>query len=105
MRACATGSTPGSGTKLSMRKIISAPSVNQMRFFKSSALPNFEKLMPDAIWSARDAMIILSLIPECRASDLARSNLPRNDMSGVSDASETPNPASPYRDAGSVRQG
>jgi hypothetical protein len=32
-----------------------------MRFFKSVAWPKFEKLMLDAILSARDAMKLLSL--------------------------------------------
>ena len=47
---------PGSGTKLSRRKMISAPSVNQSRFLRSVALAKLARLIVEAICSAVDAM-------------------------------------------------
>ena len=47
---------PGSGTKLRNRNTISAPTVNQMRFFSSVALEKFAKLSELAMLSAREAI-------------------------------------------------
>ncbi len=52
----ARGSMPGIGTKLSRRKMISAPRVNQSRFLRSVALAKLARLIVDAMFSAVDAM-------------------------------------------------
>src|SRR3546814_16046545 len=54
-RPSAVGSTPGSGTKLNMRKTMSTPSVNHRRFFSSVAFEQLARLLLDSIGSARDA--------------------------------------------------
>src|SRR3546814_17389266 len=46
-RPSAVGSTPGSGTKLNMRKTMSTPSVNHRRFFSSVAFEKLARLILD----------------------------------------------------------
>src|SRR3546814_1814956 len=56
---------PGSGTKLSRRKMISAPSVNQRRFLRSVALAKLARLRLAASCSACDAMMCFDPGKEC----------------------------------------
>jgi hypothetical protein len=60
---------PGSGTKLSSRKMTSAPSVNQSRFLRSLALAKFARLKLDAICSAAVAIGLVVLRMRAAADD------------------------------------